>query len=246
VGKYARRLLKHGKPEKALTVKDLWRVSNNEIRVQFDVPYKPLRLDNTWVFPVINGGFKVFAGTVDAKGAQAVITGVSVISDDTIAITTSTTIASGSSFTVEYGDEKTGKLASAATISGFANGAAFANGRTCKEIAFAGDVRAEFAPFLRNGAFYVESAGGFASYVREIRFASGTTYLRCETAETTGTPANGNTLAIYHPWGLGSLVDSDPALSIYKFTDTTYGSHQGEYYPLHNYAINFIEAVRTT
>jgi hypothetical protein len=244
IGKLQHRILKLGRREKVLLIKDVWRVGNNEIRVQFDVPYKPLRLDTEFVFPVANAGLRVFAGTLDAVGAQASITSVSIISDDTIAIITGTTIAAGGNFLVEYMGEKFG-YNSTAVLESVQDGVAYANGNATKELVFNGDVRDQFLPGLRNGAMYVIQGGGsFNPCIRDLRFSGGKTILRGDAA-TFGTPIIGSVVGISAPFAVGNIVDSDMAMSVYQFSDPAYGQHQGKYYPLHNYAFPFIKAVRT-
>jgi hypothetical protein len=245
-GKQMARVLKEGARPKVMLVKDVWRVSNTEIRVQFDVPYKPMKIDTEFVFPVKNMGLRVFAGTLDAVGALATITGTSIISDDTIAITLSTTIGAGSNFLVEYLGEKEGAN-SAAVLESIQDGAPYANGNTTKECVFNGDVRSQFADKLASGLFYLfQNFGAFNPIIRDMRFSGGKTILRGDASGFTVANAQiGQVVGTSAPFATGGICDSDPELGVYQFTDTTYGTNQGKYYPMWNYAFPFIEAVRT-
>jgi hypothetical protein len=244
-GKQMARLLKHGVLPKVMMVKDVWRVDNNTINVQFDVPYKPLKIDSAFTFPVQNMGFRIFAGVLDTVGALATITGTSILNEDTVQITTSTTIAASSNFLVEYLGEKIGPT-SAAVLESIQDGAAYANGNATKEAVFNGDVRSQFLPAMCNGLIYLFQNGvAWNPVIRDIRFAGGKTILRGDANTFDGTQTLGAVVRLSAPFATGGICDSDPALSIYQFTDTTYGTNQGKYYPLWNYAFPFIQAVRT-
>lgn len=245
IGKQMARVLKHGVLPKVMKVKDVVRIDDHTVNVQFDVPYKPLQIDNVFTFPVQNMGFRIFAGTYNAVGALATITNTVILNEDTIQITTSTTIAAASNFMVEYLGEKIGPT-STATLESIQDGAAYANGNATKECVFNGDVRSQFTPALRNGMIYFFQDGvAWNPQIRDVRFSGGKTICRGDAASFDGTQALGQVVRMSAPFATGSIVDSDPALSIYQFTDTTYGSNQGKYYPLWNYAFPFIQSVRT-
>jgi hypothetical protein len=252
IGKVMNTVLRDGKPWQPLYPTDVYRVKDDEIQIKFHVPVKPLQFDTTWTFPVRLAGLRVFPGTLDGfsnTSNQLSINTVNIISDDTISIAMYSPITANGNFVVTYGEE-TFAFGVTQPVAAYRDGSPYPNGLASKEIVYAGNILSTFTPCLRNGCFRMYQASSTTNpIIRDARYDSGTntTVLRGE-AVSFGAPVNvaSDGFNVYSVFGTGTIMDSDPTRSMYKFTDTSYGSHQGKYYPLNNFCINFTKSVRTS
>jgi hypothetical protein len=119
------------------------------------------------------------------------------------------------------------------------------HGLPMSEIHVAGDLRARLKSLSEEGAFYVANHETGAAYaqttVREVLYERGSTKLRFEDRDLrNNTPfVAGQKLTVLRPFPFGNVRDSDAEPSVYKFTDTSYGTRAGQPYPLWNWCVNF-------
>jgi hypothetical protein len=248
VGKVMRRVLFEGEDWSPLQPVDTYRVSDTEIRIRFNVPRPPLRFETSWLAAAIAYGFQVNLGTKDSPGAARTIAAVSIVADDTVALTLSaaTPVTAGASAYVTYGRNAAIGNTSV-TLAAIGSGAAYPSGQASTELTFTGDITAQFSTLLVEGCFVLRqyTAGNGYMIARDVRLSGGNTIVRGETREVTGTFQTGTPCTIERDRPFGNLCDSDKALSLFRFTDTSYGTRQGQYYPLPNFCVVFLAYVRT-
>lgn len=241
VGKVMRRVLTEGRDWEPLRPVRLWRVDGQTIRIQFYVPAPPIRISDVAQAMLKHRGFAVFAGTWAGveSGTRLNPTSFEVVAPDVLEIKLAESIGSGAAY-VRYGlDDWIDDLAPITSVRG---GAAYPNGKASTEYVLAGDHTAALSYALRYGAVKIANATGWA-YVRSVRVEGGSTVLKGWTEDRFGLGASAAATTLARDIPGGNLCDSDDSLSVFSFTDPTYGARQGEPYPLNNHCIVFREQI---
>ena len=208
-----------------------------------------LAFEADWLPKAVGLGFTVALGSMDSQGAARTITSVAITGDRQVTLTLdpSTPVASGAAAFVTYGQAKAVGTTSVNLASVQAGASYTVGGASVPsiEFVFPGDISAQFAPLLVEGCFVLRSyAGAGASFVaRDVRVSGGNTIVRGENRSVSGAFQTGVALSIERDRPFGNLRDSDPALSIFSFADASYGTRQGQAYPLRNFCVVFTAIV---
>lgn len=247
--KVMRRVMIEGRDWTPLYPSLIKRVSDTLVVIKFNVPHAPLEWEDYHLPEAVNKGFRIYAGTPTTPGSECTITSVEITATDEVSIRVSPTtpVTAGGSFHVDYISTSSAG-ATGANVATVRTGSAFANGQASTELKLNVSLSSLTTRYLREGAFQVKvySSGTPSIWVRAAYEEGGVTVLKGETREVTGTFVSGASAVEFlrdRPWG--NLRDSDPALSIHKFTDTGYGTRQGQHYPLYNFACSFAEMITT-
>ncbi|MFT4129972.1 hypothetical protein [Labrys sp. (in: a-proteobacteria)] len=250
-GKVMRRVMQEGRRWTPLKIRSVTRVDDTHIRMKFWVPYTPLAFEDYHLPTAPSQGFHVFAGTPTAVGSEKTVTAVALTAADEVTLTldAATPVAAGSQALVQYGLSQWADKG-LCTVTAVRDGPANGYGVATVEVKLSADMSALTARYLREGCFkFIQySANASTLVVRAAYLEGGVTVLRGEKTATdyTNTMVADASLTQFlrdRPWG--NLRDSDPALSVYTFTDPSYGTRQGQYYPLNNYCCQFSEAIIT-
>lgn len=243
VGRVMRRVLTEGRDWQPMRPLRLWRVDGQTVRIQFHVPAPPMRVSDVAQVMLKHRGLAVFQGTfnggADPAGSRITPTGFEVVSADTLEVKLATSIGAGPAY-VRYGLDDW--IDDAPAITSVRAGAAYPFGKSATEYLMAGDQTALMANALKYGAVKISNATGWA-YVRSVRLEGGSTVLKGWADDRFGLSANAAATTLSRDIPGGNLCDSDDALSVFSFTDPTYGGRQGRPYPLNNHCIVFREQI---
>lgn len=251
-GKVMSRVLFEGADWRPLQPRSVRRTSPTSIVLDFDVPCPPIAFETDWLAKATNYGFEVTRGTEDLPGYDCIIKDVLITGPQqvTIHLDPRTSLADRELAIVTYGRIRT--VGTTASPIVFARaGAPFAHGVAAAELLFEGDLTAQFAPLLVEGCFILRQefeppslrfgveGKGASIVIREVRLEGWHTVVRGEIQSIVGSLAAGAPCLIERDQLFGNLRDSDPARSVFCFSDQTYGKRQGLRYPLHNFCIMF-------
>ena len=238
VAKVAARVVIEGEDWQPLRALYAVKSGANTIDVTFHVPRPPLVIDTrTWPL-VLGHGFRVYAGTVDAKTLTAFPTGVSHLPDGrTLRLTFAGAVPAGAK--LEIGGTRL--LAIVADRPVTAVGSTTLNGQPAYSVTIAGDFTVELQRALNDGAFDLLGSRPGQGVIRAVQLSGGNTVMIGETSElrTGGGYAAfqvGNTVSAGLIYQRTNIRDSDNAASLYSFTS---GPREGQPYPLHNWLCQY-------
>jgi hypothetical protein len=219
----------------------------SSILVEMHVPRPPLVIDEQFLprqevpvksgFTVLNG-FRVSSST---PGVAPVLTSVEVASPTSLRLRLAAPLPEKASCQLSYGYSQAGEIGTVQSV----QTSEPSHRLPMSEIHVAGDVRARLKSLAEEGAFYVANTAADDAYaqttVRAVLYENGSTKLRFENRDLrNNTPfVEGQKLTVLRPFPFGNVRDSDAEPSVYKFTDTSYGSRGGQPYPLWNWCVNF-------
>lgn len=216
--------------------------SNTEIEITFHVPCPPLIIDTTFLPQLIGWGFKYLQGSLDNRIAALYPTAIDIIAVDKIRLTFTSSITLPGILVV-------GEIGSCSsdfqmTIDSVVGGQTL-NGVAATNYLIAGDMRAKLKPLSDGGCWVLALTLGTGTVmVRGIGYSGGKTVLTAEDRENTGTALSAGA-AVNHgiPWLGCNLRDSDNAMSLFSFGDSSYGNRYGKPYPLWNWCCFFAKSV---
>ena len=211
------------------------KIDANTFDVTFRVPRGPLVLDTAWFGKVRGWGFILHPGTVDAPGTGVEPTGAEVVAPNKIRFTTTTAIPAGAK--LWGGSGVPYDIGTTATVASVGVGSATTDGFTTHTITLTTDITATLAGIANHGSFTVDS-GVQTARIRSVATVGSVTVLTGEVREKTGTFAAADVLSFRGDIVRLNLRDSDDALALNSFNDTTYTSRSGRY-PLHNWCALF-------
>jgi hypothetical protein len=102
-GLAAKRAVWDKNPNTCLKPKRVFRRSNTTVDVVYDLVHSPIRINTAWVATIRNSGFDIRTST---NTLRDIITGVAIVGDDTVRLTTSSPVVAGDK--VVYGWGRTG------------------------------------------------------------------------------------------------------------------------------------------
>jgi len=219
--------------------------TRHSVLIDFEVPRPPLVIDTDFL-PLqeiaVKGGFSSLAGfrVRGGSGALLLLTGLEVEGRTQVRLRFAKALSAGEVCSISYGHPEALALGE---ITALRDGPA-TGGRATQEIVLAENLGPSLAPFVAEGAFLVScDEGGVVrrAPVRWVGEENGVTLLRFEPRELRdGRPFEiGQSITAFRAFSYGNLRDSDPGLSVYRFSVAAHGQRAGDLYPLWNWCVLF-------
>ncbi|AWO00349.1 phosphate ABC transporter substrate-binding protein [Chitinophaga alhagiae] len=241
-GKVISEVMFSGKNWKPLHPKRAWlNAEDGAIYIRFHVPAPPLVLDTAWLPAQQKGcGFDVF----DSGGNSIAVEKVEIAGEDLLKLRLNNP-GKAMPASIQYGlNSRVADLS--LPVAGVRQPVTLKDGHEGLDVIFDGDLLAEVAALRKEGVFYIGNIAAENIFtnliIREVFLdAAGQTVMRGELKDLRNNVPfqKGQRIYTARRYAYGNLRDSDNRQSVFTFSDTSYGTRQGQKYPLYNYCITF-------
>lgn len=245
-GKVMRKVIFEKNEWQPLKPLDSWYdASKQSVNIRFHVPNPPLVIDTLFLPKQTSGyGFVIY----DEQNKVHDILKVTTVANDVITFILKQPINTGSRLFVKYAQTAFVSDVSQRILEVVSEGKN-EHGHESIGVVFEGDIQREFAILKNEGVFYLSNKlvndSNFTNLIiRNIHLNNdGNTVLSGDKDELRNNIKfrNGQRCYVSRRFSYGNLRDSDSEKSVFTFKDSTYGNRSGQFYPLYNWCVAFLD-----